>query len=146
MAAATLAADRIPIDDRTVGEARGTPFTMSSTLILRAADGEEAALPTALQEILLRALHSIASDGEVTIGRMREELTSTVAADLLGISRPTLMKWARAGEIDSFAVGSHTRFRRDEVLPVQAQRAERRTATHDDLHIFHEEHGAAFSD
>lgn len=31
----------------------------------------------------------------MVVGRMPEELTSTVAADLLGVSRPTLMKWAR---------------------------------------------------
>lgn len=112
MAATTLAAERILIDDRAVGEARDAPITKSSTFILRAADGEETPLPAELQEILLRTLHSIASDGEVTIGRMPEHLTSTVAADVLGVSRPTLMKWARNGEIDSFAVGSHTRFRR----------------------------------
>jgi len=140
MAATTLAAERISINDHTVDEARDTPFTKSSTLILRAADGEETALPAELQEILLRTLHSIASDGEVTIGRMPDHLTSTVAADVLGVSRPTLMKWARIGEIDSFKVGSHTRFRRDEVLRVRALRARERAVAHEALREFDSVH------
>lgn len=140
MAATTLAVERISIDDRTVDEARDTPVTTNSTLILRAADGEETALPAELQEILLRALRSIASDGEVTIGRTPDQLTSTVAADLLGISRPTLMKWARDGEIDSFKVGSHTRFQRDEVLRVRSLRAEQQASAHQALLAFDEEH------
>lgn len=146
MAATTLAAERILIDDRAVGEARAAPITKGSTFILRAADGEETPLPAELQEILLRTLHSIASDGEVTIGRMPEHLTSTVAADVLGVSRPTLMKWARNGEIDSFAVGSHTRFRRDEVLRVRALKARQRAAAHESLREFDAEHAEMFED
>lgn len=39
-------------------------------------------LPADLQQILLHTLASIAGDNQVTIGRMPEELTSTVAAAL----------------------------------------------------------------
>src|SRR5699024_8301713 len=106
--AATAANARIIIDDYIIAESRDVPVTTACALVLRCAEGEDVELLSGLQHFLLNTLASIADDVEVTIGRMPEVLTSTVAA-LLGISRPTLMKWARAGEIASFAVGTHPR-------------------------------------
>ena len=40
---------------------------------------------------------------------VKEQFTTTEAAKLLGISRPTLMKLIEAGEIDSVKVASHHR-------------------------------------
>lgn len=144
MTPTTLAAERIMISDHTIDEARSAPISPSTTLVLRAADGEEITLPANLQKLLLSTLASIADTGEVSIGRTPEDLTSTVAADLLGVSRPTLMKWARQGEIDSFTVGTHTRFKRDEVLRVRTLRAQQRSAALDDLRAFDAEHEASF--
>ncbi len=59
---------------------------------------------------------------KIVIGRVPEALTSTVAADLLSVSRPTLMTWVRDGGIESFKAGMHTRFRRDEALRARADR------------------------
>ena len=146
MSATTLATERITISDHIIEEARDTPVATGSTLVLRSAEGTEIELPVDLQQILLHTLASIAGDNQVTIGRMPEELTSTVAAELLGVSRPTLMKWARAGEIDSFTVGSHTRFQRDEVLRVRAQRADKRAAAHEALREFDAEYEGMFDD
>ena len=78
--------------------------------------------------MLLATLTSVAENGEATIGRLPDELTSTVAADILSVSRPTLMKWVRQGRIDSFKVGTHTRFKREDVLRLQAERMEERRA------------------
>ena len=57
------------------------PVTPDAVLVLRSADGEDVELPTDLQRVLLHTLASIARGGEVTIGRMPEELISTVAAE-----------------------------------------------------------------
>lgn len=38
------------------------------------------------------------------------------------------MKWVRQGRIDSFKVGTHTRFKREDVLRLQAERMEERRA------------------
>ncbi|MGO1895894.1 MAG: helix-turn-helix domain-containing protein [Brachybacterium sp.] len=146
MTATTLATERITISDRTIGEARNTPSLENSSLVLHTADGAEITLSGDLQRVLLGALSSIANDGGVTIGRMPDELTSTVAADLLGVSRPTLMKLARDGEIASFKVGTHTRFQRDEVLRVRALRAQKRSAALDDLRALDETHEELFDD
>ncbi|WP_221586067.1 helix-turn-helix domain-containing protein [Microbacterium sp. G2-8] len=50
------------------------------------------------------------SDG-ATIGTVSlpKELTTTTAAQQLGISRPTLMKLVKSGELPSHRVGTHTR-------------------------------------
>lgn len=146
MSATALATERITISDHIIDEARDTPVTTGSSLILRSAEGTDVELPADLQQILLHTLASIAGDNQVTIGRMPEELTSTVAAELLGVSRPTLMKWAHAGEIESFTVGSHTRFQRDEVLRVRALRASQRAAAHEALREFDAEHEELFDD
>lgn len=146
MTATTLTAERITISDHTIDEARSTPSLEKSKLVLHTADGDEVTLPGDLQRVLLGALSSIANEGGVTIGRVPNELTSTVAADLLGVSRPTLMKLARDGEIASFKVGTHTRFQRDEVLRVRALRAQKRNTAFDDLRAFDEAHEELFDD
>lgn len=128
MASATLEQDRISIGSETVREAREAVRAdlRHATLILRGPDGTEQVLPQNLQKVLLDAMISLAGNGGVTIGQVPEDLSSTVAADLLGVSRPTLLKWARAGEIESFSVGSHTRFKRDVVMDKKEQRAKMR--------------------
>src|SRR5699024_1633959 len=146
MPATALATKRITISDHIIEEARDTHITTGSTLVLRSAECSDIELPADLQRVLLHTHTSIAGGGQITIGRMPEELTSTVAADLLGVSRPTLMKWARAGEIDSFTVGSHTRFTRDEVLRVRALRATERSAANAALHEFDAAHDMVFDD
>lgn len=147
MTLTAMSTDRIAIDDAAVkhargaiGEARALLSPEGATLTLRTAEGIELALPDDLQRILLRVLNAIAEDDSVAIGRMPEELTSTVAADLLGVSRPTLMKLAKNGEIPSFKVGTHTRFKRDDILVARAARAKKRHAAIDDLRAFEAEH------
>ena len=83
--------------------------------------------------LLGRALEALKEHGHVQIGTLPEELTSSTAAQLLGISRPTLLKKAQAGEIPSFKVGSHTRFTREDVLAFKREREERRKSTLGDI-------------
>ncbi|WP_311523690.1 helix-turn-helix domain-containing protein [uncultured Corynebacterium sp.] len=82
-------------------------------------DGDEVDLPKGVQKTVLAALQSIIENGEVAIMRMPAELTSTSAAEILGVSRPTLMKWAKEGKVDSFKVGTHTRFNRGDILALR---------------------------
>lgn len=121
---ATATPERITIGVETLKEAReaGKKDLQNSTLILHHADGSEQILPAHLQEVLLDTLKALAGSGEVSIGKMPDELTTTVAADTLGVSRPTLMKWVEEGKIASYKVGSHSRFKRDDVLDLKKQR------------------------
>lgn len=85
-------------------------------------------LPPELAGLLSKALKIIASGGSVTLGSIPEELSTTVAADILGVSRTTLMKLVRDGSIPHEKVGSHTRLRREDVLHFKAQRVQKQRA------------------
>lgn len=125
----TATAEKISISAETVQDARATRVGDGTTLAMVTADGSQIDLPPSVQETLLHALASIAERGHVTISEVPDTMTSTTAASVLGVSRPTLMKWVKEGVIDSFKVGTHTRFRRDDVLALKQRRsAERRDA------------------
>ncbi|MFC8304940.1 helix-turn-helix domain-containing protein [Specibacter sp. NPDC057265] len=96
-------------------------------------DGTSRALPLELSKIIEKAFRALAANGSVSVGTMPDELTSNTAADVLGISRPTLLKLAKAGKLASFKVGSHTRFKREAVVAFRAQREADRHVAMDDL-------------
>lgn len=89
-------------------------------------NGEMRELPSELSKIIDQAFRTLAANGHVTLGTLPDELTSNTAADVLGVSRPTLLKLARNGEVPSSKVGSHTRFKRDDVIAFKAKREEAR--------------------
>jgi len=97
------------------------------------ADGETRELSPELSRIIARAIRTLALNGSVTVGSLPDELTSNTAAEVMGVSRPTLLKMAKAGDIDSFKVGSHTRFKRDDVMNLKAKREVARKAAMMDL-------------
>lgn len=93
-----------------------------------------------VERLVAQVLEAIALQGSVMIARIPDELTSTAAADLLSVSRPTLMKWVQEGKLPSFKVGSHTRFRRTDVEELKAKREQDRLAAFDALRAFDEAH------
>ena len=99
-----------------------------------------------VQRLISQVLTSVAQRGEVTISRIPEELTSTVAAELLGVSRPTLMKWAKEGAIATHKRGTHARFKRDDVLKLKQQRAEERAQAFSEWREFEKENERFFSE
>lgn len=96
-------------------------------------------LPPELTEVLAQVIEAIARGGAVTVSSMPEELTTTVAARELGISRPTLMKMIRNGEISARRVGTHHRVRTDEVQRVRADRLARQRQAFEELRDLEEE-------
>lgn len=113
--------------------------TAASRLVLKAPDGSELAIPDALQSLLKGVLHGAAQGESIRVGRISDELTSTVAAELLSVSRPTLMKMVERGEIASFKAGTHTRFHRAEVERVNLARRRDRAAAFAELREFDDE-------
>lgn len=96
-------------------------------------NGETRELSPELSKIIGQAFRALAAHGSVTVGSMPEELTSNIAADVLGVSRPTLLKLAKNGEINSFKVGTHTRFKRSDVMEFKVKREEGRRKAMEEL-------------
>lgn len=91
-------------------------------------DGTVVELPEHLAGFVGHVLHGL-TRGPLNVGAIPAELTSTSAADILAVSRPTLMKWVRDGLLKSRKVGSHHRFDTGEVMALaRARRAAREQA------------------
>lgn len=105
---------------------------------LVAGDGSRVGVPTDVSAFLVHVLRGLAR-GSVSVTTLPEELTTTVAAELVGVSRPTLMKLVRNGELPARQVGSHTRLRTEDVLALRRTRAQDRRAALDALRELDEE-------
>lgn len=123
-------------DAKSVIDSRG-----SAKLVLRTSTGEEIELPKSVQKLLTATLSAVARGKRLQIEEVPDELSSTVAADMIGVSRPTLLKCAASGEIDSFKVGSHTRFRREDVAAFKQERIERQRNAFEELRRMDSEAG-----
>lgn len=98
----------------------------------RVTSGQDAALPVEVARVLELVLEAMAEGRPVSVAAMPENLTTTAAAGLLGLSRPTLMKLVREGRIPAHKVGSHHRLRSADVLALKDElRLERQQAVFD---------------
>ena len=129
MATNLLSGNTVLIDEKVrteaesfVDEARDrTPAHLEFVL----EDGERVAIPDGLARLFADVLHGLVN-GPVSIQMTPEELTTTVAADMLGVSRTTLMKWVNSGELAAHKVGSHTRLKTPDVIAFRKLLAQRR--------------------
>lgn len=94
---------------------------------LVAADGTRIELPEELYEVLNDVVAALSQGLAITIAPQHTVLTTSQAADLLGVSRPTLVRLLEAGEIPFDKPGRHRRIRLRDVLAYQ-QRARRARA------------------
>ncbi|MEV6908461.1 helix-turn-helix domain-containing protein [Amycolatopsis sp. NPDC051071] len=107
---------------------RGARFTADT-----GGGDETIPVPVELSQIITQVVQAVALGQTVTVSSMPEELSTTAAAKLLGISRPTLMRMVNAGDIPARKVGSHTRLRTVDVLEEQRARRQRQIAAFDEL-------------
>lgn len=92
-------------------------------------EGERMAIPPELFQVLRTAVTAMSNGQAVTVAPHHQALTTQEAADLLGISRPTLVKLVDGGVIPSHRPGRHRRVLLRDVLAYQEkQRYERRVA------------------
>ena len=86
-------------------------------------------LPPEIGRVLQQVLDVMARGGTIAIGPVPEVLTTSEAAGILGVSRPTLMKMVKEGHIASHRVGTHHRLKSEDVFAeLKARRARERAA------------------
>ena len=79
-------------------------------------NGETIDLPSAVAEALLQVVDAMRRGLAVTVAPQDQRLTTQEAADMLGISRPTLVRMLEAGEIPFEKVRRHRRLFLTDVL------------------------------
>lgn len=111
----------VPDPEPSLGRASGDAKVVDAEI----GDELPLAIPEALVDVVTAVLDAVARGGTLRITTQPKELTTTLAAAELGISRPTLMKMIMRGEIDAHKVGSHTRLDVVDVLEFKRARAAR---------------------
>lgn len=102
--------------DETISQARieaqrVLKWADEADLSLSVSGMESEQMGDALNQVISRVLHALAQGQSIDIQPVPRDLTTTVAAQRIGISRPTLMKAIRSGELPAHKVGSHFRIR-----------------------------------
>ncbi|MDX6743631.1 helix-turn-helix domain-containing protein [Actinocorallia sp. A-T 12471] len=100
------------------------------TAVLVGPDRQCLTLPTPLYEILLQVAEALSQGFAVTVAPQHMTLSTYQAAEILGVSRPTLVKLLENGEIPYDKVserpGAHRRVLLSDVLAFQDKRREKR--------------------
>ena len=100
---------------------------------IRGPGGETIVLPAEVFELLRDVVKAMSEGQAVTIAPVHQRLTTQEAAELLGISRPTLIKLLDEGEIAYEQPARHRRLLLTEVLAYRDRRSTRRRAALDEL-------------
>jgi len=98
-------------------------------------------LPAPAVGLLLRILEEMARGNAVTIIPVHAELTTQEAADMLNISRPSLIQLLEDGKIEYRRVGTHRRVRFEALMKYKRQVDEARRAALDELAAYDQELG-----
>jgi excisionase family DNA binding protein len=98
-------------------------------------------LPAPAVSLLLRILEEMARGNAVTIIPVHAELTTQEAADMLNISRPTLIELLEEGKIEYRRVGTHRRVRFEALMKYKRQADEARRAALAELAAYDQELG-----
>ena len=98
-------------------------------------------LPAPAVGLLLRILEEMARGNAVTIIPVHAELTTQEAADMLNISRPSLIQLLDEGKIGYRRVGTHRRVRFEALMKYKRHVDAERRAALDELAAYDQELG-----
>lgn len=100
---------------------------------LVAADGNRVELPEELFDVLHDVVTALSRGLAITVAPRHTVLGTGEAAQLLGVSRPTLVRLLEAGEIPFAQPGRHRRIRLDDLLAHQARSRRARAGGLDEM-------------
>lgn len=86
------------------------------------------AIPEEVYRLLVQVIGAMQAGRAVTLTPQTRRLTTQQAADLLGVSRPTLVKVIESGELDCERISNRRMVALEDVLAYQKARRERQLA------------------
>ncbi|MFI6999894.1 helix-turn-helix domain-containing protein [Nocardia sp. NPDC050175] len=95
--------------------------------------GDTVEMPAELSSLIGQVLDLVSRGCTVTVASVPNELTTTTAAKILGMSRPTLMKLVKEGAIPAHKVRSHTRLLSKDVFAFKEQQSAEQRHAFDEL-------------
>lgn len=133
MTAATVARPTVTITDELRAEAAQVVEQVGDErffgVTITTETGKSIDVPAGLAEILDSIVHRMEQGGRVVLESMPELLTTSNAADILGVSRPTLVKLIDDGRLPAVMRGTHRRVRWSDLSAFrQAREAQRGAA------------------
>lgn len=99
---------------------RGRPQT--GYFLAGASPGDRVELPAEVYRVLRQVVEALRHGYAVTVAPLAQTLTTQQAADLLGVSRPTVIKLLDEGRIRFERVGTHRRIMLRDLLDYREQR------------------------
>ena len=148
MLAALILPETTPTEaDALLAEASGLHLSRivkrDQPLRLTTADGdrEVVEIPAAAAALLVRLLAEMADGNAVTLVPIHAELTTQRVADLLGVSRPFVVKEIEEGRLPARKVGTHRRVLFRDLMAYRKQMDARRQKALDDLAALDQELG-----
>ena len=90
--------------------------------------GENLSIPEPLYQLLKDAVTNLAQGRSLVLIPEEQQLTTQEAGELLGVSRPYLIRLLDAGEIAYSLVGRHRRIQMSDLVEYAKRRVERRAA------------------
>lgn len=94
-------------------------------LLVGAEEHDQIELPEALHKVLVQAVAALAAGKAVTISPTMPKLTTQQAADLLGVSRPTVVRLIDAGELACERIGNRRKILLRDLLAYREARRRR---------------------
>lgn len=95
--------------------------------------GKRMELPKPLYELLVKVVAALQEGKVITLVPETQELTTQAAANLLGVSRPHVVKLIEEGQLPSHRVGAHRRIQMKDLLAFQRVRDGARREALDEL-------------
>jgi excisionase family DNA binding protein len=113
-----------------------------ATVALVGRGGETVDVPATVARVLEPVVRGLADGRGIAVVPIDAELTSQQAAELLNMSRPSLIRLLDEGKLPYTTTGTHRRIRLGDVLRYREQRTEARRQAHERLHEFPEQIGS----
>lgn len=124
---------RDPVERHELDELAALLTEVPHDAAIVAPDGTVAHLPPAVYQVLSQVINAMRAGRAITIAPLAQRLTTQEAAELLGVSRPTLIKLLEDGKIPFEQPGRHRRIRLDDLLAYRDRRRQERSSTLDEL-------------